>query len=672
MIRSAVSPTARLFAEIALPVPLNKTFHYSIPGALQGKVIEGVRVTVPFGRRTMTGFVVSTLSNSDVAGTKDIISVVDESPFVLPALFSLAKWISHNYLCSLGEALATVASLKLRPPKRPKKTNQPVIQLPAATVAPVLEQQQRLAVNTIFAAVDARHFEPFLLRGVTGSGKTEVYLALIERVIAQGRSCIFLIPEISLTAQFVGIVQRRFPGVVGVWHSRVTDGEKYLTWQAAREGRIKVMLGARSALFAPFCDTGLIIIDEEHEPTYKQEQKPAYHTRDVAMELGRLCKAAVVLGSATPALESYYLAENKALTLLELDQRINERPLPEVKILDIKLMPKNYKVISQSLAGAMTRVLARREQAIVFLNRRGFSPSIICNACGNVWQCPNCSISLVYHKNPEGLQCHYCGHKRGNPDICPACKSRDISVFGVGTQKVEEELKRLFPQARIFRLDADTASKKGVYQQAYDDFRNEQFDILLGTQLVAKGFDFPRVTLVGVIDADTALALPDFRSAERTFQLITQVAGRSGRDVLSGEVIIQTRHPEHYALRAARKHDFLDFYRQELEFRRQLVYPPFCSLLNILVRGLNECRVMETAQAIHDHIAVQAKKLNERIDILGPTPASRSKLQGFFRWQLLLKGKRPSLIAVTKEIAESGQLPPGIQLLIDVDPQDTL
>ncbi len=379
-----------------------------------------------------------------------------------------------------------------------------------------------------------------------------------------------------------------------------------------------------------------------------------------------------MLGSATPALESYYAATNNKLTLLELDTRINDRPLPEVKILDIKLMPKNYKVISQSLAAAMTRVLARREQAIVFLNRRGFSPSIICNACGNVWQCPNCSISLVYHKNPEGLRCHYCGHKRGNPDVCPACKSRDISVFGVGTQKVEEELKRLFPQARIFRLDADTASKKGVYQQAYDDFRNEQFDILLGTQLVAKGFDFPRVTLVGVIDADTALALPDFRSAERTFQLITQVAGRSGRDVLSGEVIIQTRHPEHYALRAARKHDFLDFYRQELEFRKQLMYPPFCSLLNILVRGVNEERVMETTQAIHDHIVVQAKKLNERIDILGPTPASRSRLQGFFRWQLLLKGSRQSLVAVTKEIAESGQLPPGIQLLIDVDPQDTL
>ncbi len=290
MIDRAAPTTASLFAEIALPVPLNKTFHYSIPKELAGKVMRGVRVSVPFGRRTMTGFVVSTINESTVSGTKDIISVIDESPFVLPSLFSLAGWIADNYLCSLGEALATVASLKLRPPKRIQKISKPVAALPIATVAPVLEEQQKSAVNTIFAAVDARRFEPFLLRGVTGSGKTEVYLALIERVIAQGRSCIFLIPEISLTAQFVGIVQSRFPGVVGVWHSRISDGEKYLTWQAAREGRISVMLGARSALFAPFRDTGLIIIDEEHEPTYKQEQKPSYHTRDVALELGACAK----------------------------------------------------------------------------------------------------------------------------------------------------------------------------------------------------------------------------------------------------------------------------------------------------------------------------------------------------------------------------------------------
>ncbi|MHB9156019.1 MAG: replication restart helicase PriA, partial [Endomicrobiales bacterium] len=517
---------AVLYAEVVLPLPLDKSFHYAIPRELAGRLRPGMRVEVPFGKKNLTGYVTRLADEPGVAEVKNIVSLLDPEPVISEELFALARWLKENYFCSLGEALATIASPSLKAPKR--KIEKLPETLPAPGKGPVLSCAQKKAVEAITKAVlDGKH-AAFLVHGVTSSGKTEVYLAAIEEALKNGRSVVFLLPEISLTPQFIAIVRRRFPGIVGLWHSKLSQGERYRTWDAARQGKIKIMMGARSALFAPFDRLGLIVMDEEHEPTYKQEQKPAYQTRDAVLERTRLNNAVAVFGSATPSLELYFRARREELTLLELAERIDGRGMPPVKIVDPYADRRGSRILTAPIVSTLTRVLARREQAILFLNRRGFSPAVMCHACGEVWQCPHCSVSLVYHKDPVRLRCHYCDYQEPLPGICPKCKSRDIAIFGVGTQKVEEELKRLFPQARIFRLDRDTASRKGVYEQAYEDFKQENVDILIGTQMVAKGFDFPRVTFVGVIDADTALYLPDFRAAERTFQLLTQVAGRSG------------------------------------------------------------------------------------------------------------------------------------------------
>ncbi len=660
-----------MFACVVLPVPLDRSFHYLIPEALAGKVVPGARVEVPFGPRHMCGVVASLDEEAPVARCKPVIRVIDPGPVVTKELMALARWLSERCVCSLGEALGTIVPSSLRPPVRASAagTSGPC-RVPPDT-PPVLTSAQKAVVGSLKEAVADGKFAPFLLHGVTGSGKTEVYLHVMEDVIARGRSVVFLLPEISLTPQFIGIVRRRFPGVVGVWHSNLAAGERYRTWEAARTGRIRIMLGARSAVFAPFERPGLIIIDEEHEPTYKQEQKPSYHARETALQRGRLSGAVVIMGSATPSLETYYNAVEGTYRLLELKERIDNRRLPPVTLIDAGRLPRRSRVISGQVAEALTRVLARREQAILFLNRRGFSPGVTCQDCGQVWQCPHCSISMVYHREPEGLQCHYCDYRIPWPGKCPGCGKDRIALFGIGTEKVETELKRLFPHGRVFRLDRDTASRKGVYQQAYDGFRNEEFDILLGTQMVTKGFDFPRVTMVGVIDADTSLYLPDFRSAERTFQLITQVAGRSGRGTLGGEVIVQSRHPDHYALLAARAHDYRDFYRQEMAFRRELRYPPVCHLLNVLIRGRNEERAGEAAKTLGAALRSIVPAACERVDVLGPVQASRYKLRGYFRWQALLKGTEKDLLSIAHALKKTA-FPSGAVLSIDMDPQDTL
>lgn len=660
-----------MFAEIIIPSPLDKTFHYSIPEHLFGKVARGSRVTVPFGPRSMTGYVLRTIESTEVEKTKPVTAVVEEEPAVTEELFGLASWMSAKYICSLGEALSTIAPPALRPLKRNVTRVEEQYSAPSMKEKPALTESQTAAAAAIGAKLAAGEHKTFLLHGVTSSGKTEVYIDAIEKTLASGRSVVFLLPEISLTPQFISIMKHRFPGAVGVWHSRLSLGEKYETWDAARKGRVKIMLGARSALFAPFARLGLVIVDEEHEQSYKQDQKPTYVTRDTAVKRAELCGAVAVLGSATPSLETYYLAKQGAYGLLELPERVDGLGFPPVTIIDMKREPRTKKVISRPLAEALTRALARREQAIVFLNRRGFAPSVMCQNCGKVWECPDCSVSLVYHKEPEGLVCHYCGHKEPWPGKCPSCNSTDVSIFGIGTQKAEEELKKQFPQGRLVRLDRDTAAKKGAYKQAYEDVRDENCDILLGTQMVAKGFDFPRVTLVGVIDADTSLYLPEFRSAERTFQLMTQVAGRSGRSRLGGEVVVQTRHPEHYALMAAGKHDYKQFYEQEIVYRREMRYPPFVSLVNLLIRGKKEDKSEAAAASIAAFITEWQKRSGRKVEMLGPSQASKYKLSGMFRWQILLKGEAADLQAIADEIRRC-QVPPGILMTVDVDPQNIL
>ena len=659
-----------MFAEVVLPLPLDKSFHYSIPDNLKDLVKPGIRVQIPFGSKTAVGYVTSLVSEPAVENIKEIFSVIDKETILTEEMLSLGRWISKNYLCSLGEALAAIVSPALGRSKKQLIPDAPARDdfRPQAKYSHTESQDD--AVKKIVGAMAGAKPKTFLLHGITSSGKTEVYLSAIDEALKLNKSAIFLLPEISLTPHFIRLVREKFGGKAGIWHSGLSGREKYSAWENAKKGILKIMVGPRSAVFAPFEKLGLIILDEEHEPAYKQEQKPAYHAREVALERARLAGAVVILGSATPSVESYFRAKNGEFTLLELKERVGSGILPPVRIIDSKKQYKQSKILSEPLVEALSKTLARREQAIIFLNRRGFAPGVMCDNCNAVMQCPHCSISLVYHFDDKKIKCHYCGYSKPFPEKCPECKTGDIRLFGVGTQKVEVELKRVFPQAKVVRLDRDTARKKGVFEKAYDDFRKENFDILLGTQMVAKGFDFPRVTLVGVIDADTSLYFPDFRSAERTFQLLTQVAGRSGRSYLGGEVIIQSAHKEHYALDFARNHDFNSFYEKELEFRRNMGYPPFSDLCNIVVRGKDEQNVKEAVKRIGERIAVSNIGEN-RYEMLGPSPASRYKLHGMFRWQILLKGKKSAIIQSVLNI-KKGLIPSSVIMTFDLDPYDIL
>ncbi|HEX2950831.1 MAG TPA: primosomal protein N', partial [Armatimonadota bacterium] len=465
---------------------------------------------------------------------------------------------------------------------------------------PQLTEPQQQAVQAITSAVHAQENRTFLLYGVTGSGKTEVFLHAIEHVLAQHRQAIVLVPEISLTAQAMALYHGRFPGKVAVLHSNLSAGERFDEWQRITNGEAQVILGARSAIFAPCPNLGLIVIDEEHESSYKQESSPRYHARKVAFERGRLCDAPIVLASATPSLESMREAELGYHTLLTLPERIASRPLPPVKLVDLRRMTSGARILSSPLRTAIAKRLAEGQQIILFLNRRGYSYSLLCPECGHIETCPHCAVPLTYHQGARILRCHHCDYQQRPMTSCPDCHGVQIAFKGVGTERLEMEVHKLWPEARIGRLDRDTTTRKGSHREILDRFSRQETDILIGTQMVAKGFDFPKVTLVGVIAADTSLGIADFRSPERTFQLLTQVAGRAGRAAWEGEVIIQTFQPEHYAIQAASTHDYTGFYAQEIVKRgdAEACWPPLTALVNVLVNGENESEVKATAAAL--------------------------------------------------------------------------
>jgi len=659
-----------MFAEVVLPLPLDKTFHYSIPEALKDIVKPGMRVSIPFGSKKLIGYVASLVAESSVAKVKDIFSVVDKEVFLTEEMMLLARWISNNYLCSIGESYAAIISPALSSSKRKNPAETLIEKVYEENISHTLTPNQAKATEEIKNGLRSNTFKPFLLFGVTSSGKTEVYLNAIEETLKLGKSAVFLLPEISLTPHFIRLIQNRFHDKVGIWHSNLTGREKFNTWAKAKNGSVRIMVGPRSAVFAPFDKLGLIIIDEEHETSYKQDQKPAYHAREVALERARINNAVIVFGSATPSIETFYRAKTGEFGLLELKERVGEGVLPPVRIIDSRKQYKRSKILSEPLIEALEKTLAKREQAVIFLNRRGFAPGVICEACNKVVQCPNCSISLVYHFDDKKMKCHYCEYSQSYPKVCPSCGAGELYIYGFGTQRVEHELKKIFPQGRIIRLDRDSTKRKGVYEKAYDDFRKENFDILLGTQIVVKGFDFPRITLAGVIDADISMYFPDFRSAERTFQLLTQVAGRSGRSILGGEVIIQSAHPEHYALGFAKNHDYPSFYDKEIEFRREMNYPPFTTLCNVIIRGKNEAKVTEAAEEFKKQL-IRDKAADSRFEVLGPSPASRVKLHNMFRWQILLKGKKSDIIQSVSKIKQNLDIS-GIIITFDIDPYDIL
>ncbi|MGX7380116.1 primosomal protein N' [Bacillus sp. ESY92] len=507
-----------------------------------------------------------------------------------------------------------------------------------------LTTEQAEAAKPIHQAVSDDKHETFLLHGVTGSGKTEIYLQTIDHVLQKGKEAIVLVPEISLTPQMVQRFKERFGSNVAVLHSGLSTGEKYDEWRKIHRKEVKLVVGARSAVFAPFENLGMIIIDEEHESSYKQEEMPRYHAKDVAIERAGRHQCPVVLGSATPSLESYARAKKGVYTLLTLKRRVNQQQLPHVSLIDMReeLRNGNRSMFSEELMLRLKEVLERKEQAVLFLNKRGYSSFVMCRDCGYVEQCPHCEISLTYHRFQKRLKCHYCGHEAPVPAECPECHSEHIRYFGTGTQRVEEELTKVLPEARVIRMDVDTTSRKGAHEKLLTSFGNKEADILLGTQMIAKGLDFPDVTLVGVLSADTSLHIPDFRSSEKTFQLLTQVSGRAGRHEKAGSVIIQSYTPSHYSIELTKQHDYEAFYEQEMLHRRHQSYPPFYFLAMVTVSH------GEVTKAAHvtDKI-VQFLKMNcaPNTRILGPAASPIAKIKDRYRYQCVIKYKRENELA---------------------------
>ena len=546
----------------------------------------------------------------------------------------------------------------------------PSARFECAYTAHELNPTQRAAFEAIRAGLAASTFQTFLLHGVTGSGKTEVYLKAIDAALALGKSALLMVPEIALTPAMAGQFFARFGDRVAILHSAFSDSERTGQWRKIRSGSGLVVVGTRSCVFAPVQNLGLIVVDEEHDQSYKQEENPRYHGRDVAMVRAQHAGACVVLGSATPSMESRYNAQLGKYQLLELPARVAARPLPRVDLIDMRqefLETRKHATFSRAMLEQLQTRLESGEQAIVLLNRRGFSSAVACRACGERVQCVNCAVTLTWHRRDRRLLCHYCNYAEKVPENCPKCESEHIHFLGMGSEKVEEELHQQFPTARVARLDRDTVGGKHHYETILQGFREKDFDILVGTQMIAKGHDIPNVTLVGVVSADTGLGLPDFRAAERTFQLITQVAGRAGRGTLPGVVLVQTVNPEHYAVRLAAAQDYGTFYEKELQFRRSMHYPPFTAMANLLVRSEKQEDALRMAGEMEQHLGPAP----EKIRIMGPAEAPVPRLKSEYRYQFLIKsGSRKLLNELLRRAQEFSreQKWGATALVIDVDP----
>ena len=620
------------------------------------------------------------------------------------ASISLLRTLERRGFLHITRAQAVRNPLSLEP----IAATQPLHLNPAQSIA-LAEIQNRLVPHTMDTSAEARHHDgtlqptsesspaaerppTFLLHGVTGSGKTEVYMQAMTEILGKGKSVIILVPEISLTPQAASRFVGRFGERVALLHSRLSDGERYDQWHRIQKGEANIVIGPRSAVFAPVKELGMLIIDEEHSDSYKSDTVPRYHARDVAQKRGELANCPVLLGSATPSLESFHRAKNGSYRLLSLPNRVLDRKMPDVHIVDMRteLKKGNRTIFSDVLRRSIEERLERREQIILFLNRRGHSTYVFCRTCGYVERCENCAISLTFHFETKRLVCHHCGDKRPTHPTCPQCSSPAIRYFGLGTETVEQEVRKAFPQARVKRFDADSTARKNAHQQILETFEQQKIDVLIGTQMVSKGLDFPNVTLVGVITADTSLNLPDFRASEQTFSLLTQVAGRSGRAELEGKVVIQTYMPDHYCISAAQNHDYLGFYAQEVEARGTLRYPPFSHVGTLLLRGRDEKQVEEAAHAVQDQLQLwltdqaSAAQIDEKeddvgeaeVEILGPAPAPLSKIEGKFRWHFLLRSN--SVERISQLLKHLTDEPPAaiksnaIEFVIDIDPTNIL
>ncbi len=816
----------KAYTEVAISLPVDRSFLYSIPERLGASIEVGKRVLVPFRGRRVTGYVLGFPRTVELTEIKEIIDILDEESLFSKNLLRFFSWVADYYFFPLGEVLKTalpgginiesyqqisltqkgkearetldskclrarildriaeanrsslrqilkrfsgkeahhslyclksegLISLDLRlssPKTRPKMETvailreedpAPVViremkerapgqwrlyqmlkeqkrmslsqltrELRSATSclkrleqrglvslvtqeayrSPLFEQEvnrdsphhlthhQRKALEQICQGLRSQNFSPFLIYGITGSGKTEVYLQAITEVLSSGGEALVLVPEISLTPQLISRFRARFGDGIAVLHSGLSEGERYDEWRRIKRGEVKITIGARSAIFAPLENLRMIIVDEEHDNSYKQEERLKYNARDLAVLRAKLSRGVAVLGSATPSLESYHNAVKGRFKLLKLPERIGESTLPPVELVDLKEdKRKRGESISPRLREAINANLASGGQAILFLNRRGFAPFVLCRECGYVFTCPNCSVSLIYHSRERELICHYCNYSLPAPTFCPNCKGVQVELLGLGTERLEEEIKRSFPEARATRMDRDTTTRKHAHQMILERFNKGEVDILIGTQMVTKGLDYPNVTLVGVISADFSLNFPDFRASERTFQLLTQVAGRAGRGKAAGKVIIQSFNPEHYSIQFARQHDYQSFYNQEISQRKELFYPPYCRLVLIKISGNSEDRTKGMAEKLGRSFQKWLREKSEyaqNIQVLGPAPAPRSKIRGRHRWQILIKGKNPRYLhyyvkeVIGKSLSEN--LSKEVKVEADFDPRSMM
>ena len=545
-----------------------------------------------------------------------------------------------------------------------------------------LNEEQKNACNKVISEMFDQNKKPYMLHGVTGSGKTEVYMEIIDCALSQGLDSIVLVPEIALTPQTITRFKNRFGDIVGVFHSQLSEGQKHDVYKAIKSGNIRILIGARSALFAHFNSLGVIIIDEFHETSYKSEKNPKFSAIEVAKFIANKNNISLVLGSATPSIDEYYKAKNGEYNLIEIKQRANKNPLPKIEVVDMKeeLNKGNKSIFSFKLQDEIKQAIKNNNQVILFLNRRGYASFVSCRSCGYVFQCENCDISLTYHKGKNIGRCHYCGYEREIPKECPECSSIYVKPFGVGTQKIEEELKVIFPELKVLRMDKDTTSKKGSLEEILNKFKNKEADILIGTQMLSKGLDFDNVTLVGILSADMILNFPDFKSFETTFQLITQVSGRAGRSDKEGKVVLQTYDTDHYSIRRAINYDFEGFYEDEIKIRKAFGYAPFNNMISVVVSGENENLVKKNIQNMYDSIIylLKGRGITDFEFILGPNPCSISKINQNYRWQILFKDDNIEInllkgiikyICITKrDVVFSKE----INISIDINPNSVL
>lgn len=708
-----------MYADILVEInKLEKTFTYKIPFGM--KALVGMRALVPFGPRHVEGFIMRVYDDGNFDyKVKNIISLVDDYSVINKEMLELGKYISKKYLSSLISAYQTMLPKALKAKNKVninkkysiyvevisdegvKTSKQKAVydfvkerglvlksEISSKSILKTLidngslkevkkeiyrleDEVEKVSLNykltveqkRVLDSIELNNFKPYLIHGVTGSGKTLVYIKIIEKVLKDGKEAILLVPEISLTPQVVNIFKSYFGKVVAILHSGLSDGEKYDEWRRVERGEVSIVIGARSAIFAPFNNIGVIIVDEEHSATYKQENVPMYNAIDIALKRGNTYNCPVILGSATPSIESYTRGRLGIYTLLEMKERVN-KSLPKVLLVDMKdEFKKGNRVFSEIVISKINDRLNKSEQVIILLNRRGFSTVITCNDCGFTHKCPNCDIPLTYHKSSNIMKCHYCDYSVPKLDKCPNCHSKNINSFGMGTERLEELINGTFPLAKTVRMDIDTTRRKNAHKTIINDFKNEKYNILVGTQMIAKGLDFPKVTLVVVINGDASLNIPDFRSAERTYALLSQVAGRAGRSDIPGEVIIQGFNMNHYSIIAAKENDYLGFYNEEMKIRKTLKYPPYYNLCLIKVSGRNYNEVFDESKKISIYLKNHLKDI-----VLGPSSANVPKINNVYYVQIIIKFKNTKDIINDLVFVKNMYKKGSVNILIDLNP----